>query len=205
MWGQPPPAVLRAKLEWFSPPSSAPLRRRLPVSQPDNEVGQRRRSAQFPQASRILSPVIVAVHGRLRQRMTPAELDRRCEPRRLDEFLQFGRIQPLQQFPRCRMVTPRILLQVPHAGKVFQFLECELRRSRSGDPQEGVLHLVNVQQPFADRLVGQRRRMRLKRAPVLGIGPFLMCIEFVKIRAHSDSSLRSVPVSLLRLACSGAV
>ena len=46
---------------------------------------------------------------------------------------------------------------------------------------------MNMQQPFADRLVGQRRGMRLKRPPVLGIGPLLVGVQFVEIRTHDSS------------------
>ena|SRR5258706_8079478 len=47
-----------------------------------------------------------------------------------------------------------------------------------------MLHLMNVKQSLTDGLICQRRRMRLKGSPVLGIGPFLVRIEFVEIGAH---------------------
>jgi hypothetical protein len=37
-----------------------------------------------------------------------------------------------------------------------------------------MLHQMNVKQTLANRLIGERRGMRLQRAPVLGVGPFLM-------------------------------
>jgi hypothetical protein len=43
------------------------------------------------------------------------------------------------------------------------------------------LYQVNVKQTLAERLIGERRGMRLKRAPMLGISPCLVRIEFVKI------------------------
>ena len=76
---------------------------------------------------------------------------------------------------------PRILFQVRHAGKIFQLLEGEFRHPRSGNPQKCILYLVNVKQSFADRFVGQRCRMRLKRSPVLGVSPFLVRIKLVKV------------------------
>jgi hypothetical protein len=57
---------------------------------------------------------------------------------------------------------------------------------------------MNVKESLADRLVGQRGWMCLKRSPMFGIGPFLMGIEFVKIGAH-ESPRRYDPESLLRL------
>ncbi len=47
-----------------------------------------------------------------------------------------------------------------------------------------MLRQVNVQQSLADRLVFERRGMRLEGAPVLGIGPFLVRIKFVGIGVH---------------------
>ena len=38
-----------------------------PFSQPNNEIRQRRRAAQFPQSRRVLPAMVVAVHRRLRQ------------------------------------------------------------------------------------------------------------------------------------------
>jgi hypothetical protein len=43
---------------------------------------------------------------------------------------------------------------------------------------------MNVQQPLADRRIRQRCGMRLERAPVLGIGPLLMRVEFIKVRDY---------------------
>ena len=61
------------------------------------------------------------------------------------------------------------------------FVEDELRRARTRHVQERMLHQVDVKEPFANCFVFQRRRMRLKRAPVFCIGPFLMCEQFVKV------------------------
>jgi hypothetical protein len=38
-----------------------------------------------------------------------------------------------------------------------------------------------MKQSFADCLVSECGRMCLKGAPVLGIGPLLMCVKFVEI------------------------
>ena len=66
-------------------------------------------------------------------------------------------------------------------GEVLHFVEGELRRAWTRHVQERMLHQVDVKEPFANCFVFQRRRMRLKRAPVFCIGPFLMCEQFVKV------------------------
>ena len=68
-----------------------------------------------------------------------------------------------------------------HGREIFEFVEGELRRARTRHVQERMLHQVDVKEPFANCFVFQRRRMRLKRAPVFCIGPFLMCEQFVKV------------------------
>jgi hypothetical protein len=75
----------------------------------------------------------------------------------------------------------RVRFEFPRAGEVFQLLERERRRSRTHHPQKPMLHQMNMQQALADRSVGNRRRMRFDRLPVLRVGPCLMRIEFVEI------------------------
>ena len=44
-----------------------------------------------------------------------------------------------------------------------------------------MLHQMNVKQSFADRLIVQRRGIRLERPPVLGVGPLLVRVQLVEI------------------------
>ena len=39
-----------------------------------------------------------------------------------------------------------------------------------------MLHQMNVKLSLTNRPIRERRRMRFKRPPMLGVGPFLMCI-----------------------------
>jgi hypothetical protein len=153
----------------------------LAIAKPDNEIRHRRNAAQFPQPRRILPAMIVTVHGRLRQRMSPADLYGRLEPRNFNYLFHAILIRCLQQLIQLFETLPRVRFQIRHGREVFYLLEGEARRPRTRDPQKPVLHLMNVKQSFTDCLVADRCRMRLKRPLVLCIGPLLVGVKFVEV------------------------
>src|SRR5882762_2386959 len=61
---------------------------------------------------------------------------------------------------------------------------------------------MDVQQPFAYRLIGESCRMRFEPAPVFSISPFLVRIKFIQISAHSLPLYLSSGI-LLRFRCGG--
>ena len=94
--------------------------------QPLNEVSSRRRSSQFPQARRVLSAMVMTVHGRLRQRLAPANFQRWLEPHNLNQLFHPIQILFLHELTHLFKTLPPILLQVRHGREVIQFLEFEL-------------------------------------------------------------------------------
>jgi hypothetical protein len=122
----------------------------------------------------ILSAMIVTVHGRLHQRVPPADLQRRLEPYDLNDFLQRISRYALHAFIQVHEALLSVLLESRWVGKFLQLLIVELLSPRTGNPQKRMLHHVNVVEPLVEGFVCERPRMRFKGPPVFGIGPLLV-------------------------------
>ena len=82
------------------------------------------------------------------------------------------------------MILARVGLEVGQRGEAFRRGHRERRPSIADDPAERALHDVEMVQPLPDCLVGRRRRVRLDRSPVFGVGPGLMLVQIAQQRIH---------------------
>jgi len=116
----------------------------------------------------------MAVHRYLHEGVPTANLQRRIEPRDLDNFLHTTRTDALKALVKIRKALPGITLQSGGVGEFLRLLVFELRGRRTGDPEERMLHEVNVMKALEERFVTQRRGVCFECTPMFRICPFLM-------------------------------
>jgi len=144
------------------------------VPEPHNEIRHGRNAAQFSEPGCILRAMVMAVHRYLHEGVPTADLQRRIEPRDLDNFLHSTRTDALKALVKIRKALPGITLQSGGVGEFLRLLVFELRGRRTGDPEERMLHDVNVMKALEERFVSQRRGVCFECTPMFRICPFLM-------------------------------
>src|SRR5262252_3557995 len=138
--------------------------------------------------------MIVAVHGGLRQGLAAADLQRGLEPRDLDDLLERIRSRGSQVLFKFGKPLLRICFENRRVGVFFGLFVLEGGGPRACNPKVSVLHKVNMMQPLVKSPILQRGRIRLKGAPVLSVGPFLVGVERAQILMHRVAAGSSVYV-----------
>ena len=149
-----------------------------PFPVPNDQVRHRRLAADIAKPRRVLPAMVVAVHRALRQRLChrdrqgrilePSDVDRLGEPRIRDGG---------HELRHLIVIRARVRFQIRQLGEVHRVGQGPRRLPVSNRPPEHALHEVNVMQPLSDGLVVSRGRMRLDRAPMLGVRPGLVIVE----------------------------
>ena len=128
----------------------------------------------------------LAVHRTLRQRFGHGQRQGRIlEPRHLNRLGESSGRERGKKAADLVVVLARRRLQIGESGEVLGRGDGERGAPVSEHPAERSLHEIDVVQARAQRRVCSGRRMRPDRAPVLGVGPFLMSVQIAQQWIHA--------------------